>query len=154
MNDTEPIYLKRPILSGDCLALAHITRMCGDTITPIEMQWHIKHKHIESLLYEHEIDGVAHPIAFATWIRKDRERAIFIQTMFCHLEYDGVAMYENLLSHAMRLVTPRHRFVILEGVESDDSELIEAANNLGFWNTGSTVFNGKTWLEFRYGVEV
>lgn len=151
MNDTEPIYLKRPILSGDCLALAQISRMCGDTITPIEMQWHIKHKKIETLLYEHEIDGVAHPIAFATWSRKDRQRAIMIQTLFCHLEYDGAVMYQLLLGHIMRLVTPRHRFVILEGVESDDTELIEAANGLGFWCVGSTVFDGKTWLEFQYG---
>lgn len=154
MNDTEPIYLKRPILSGDCLALANITRMCGDTITPVEMQFHIRDKRIESLLYEHEIEGVAHPIAFTTWNRNNREQAIIIQTIYCHLEYDGAVMYQLLLAHVMRLVTPRHRFVLLEGVEQDDSELIEAANGLGFWNTGSTVCGKQTWLEFRYGADV
>lgn len=153
MNDTEPIYLKRPILSSDCFSLACITRMNGDTITPIEMRFHICDKHVESLLYEHEIEGVAHPIAFATWGRSNKEQAIFIKTLFCHLEYDGTVLYQLLLGHIMRLVTPRHRFIILEGVESDDCELIEACHGLGFWNTGSTVFNGKTWLEFRWGMQ-
>lgn len=154
MNDTEPIYLKRPILSGDCLALANITRMCGDTITSIEMQFHVRDKRIQSLLYEHEIEGVAHPIAFCTWGRCNKNEAIFIKTLFCHLEYDGAVLYQLLLAHVMQLVTPRHRCVIVEGVEVDDTELIEACQGLGFWNTGSTVFNGKTWLEFRYGADV
>lgn len=153
MNTTEPIYLKRPILAGDCFSLACITRMSGDIITPIEMQFHIRDKRTETLLYEHEIDGVAHPIAFATWSRNNREQAIVLQTIYCHLEYDGVVLYQLLLGHIMRLVTPRHRFVILEGVESDDTELIEAANGIGFWNTGSTVCGKQTWLEFRWGMQ-
>lgn len=154
MYDTEPIYLKRPILAADCLALARIARLCGDkSITPIELQWHIKNTKAQSLLYEHEIDGVAHPVAWCLYEKSRRHRTLLTGPMFCHLEYDGTILYQLMLGHIMRLVSPKYPTVTLDGIESTNAELIQAATGLGFWNVANTVCGGKTWLEFRYGVE-
>ena len=154
MNDTEPVYLKRPILSTDCLALAKIARLSGDkTVTPIQLQWWIKQKRVQGLLYEHEIDGVAHPIAWCGWHRDQHERALMVDMIFCHLDYDAVLHYQMLLGHIMRQVSPKYPMVILEGVEATNDDLIQALLGLGFWNVASSVLSNQTWLEFRYGVQ-
>ena len=153
MNDTEPIYLKRPILSTDCLALAKIARLSGDkTVTPIELQWWIKQKRVQGLLYEHEVDGVAHPIAWCVYQRNQRERAFMVDIIHCHIEYDAVMLYQLLVGHIMRQVSPKYPLVIFEGVEATNDDLIQALLGLGFWNVASSVCREQTWLEFRYGV--
>ena len=153
MNDTEPTYLKRPILSTDCLALAKIARLSGDrSVTPIMLQWWIKQKQVDGILFEHEIDSVAHPIAWCIYRRSQRERAFMVDAIYCHIEYDGSILYQMLLGHVMRLVSPKYPMVILEGVEATNDDLIQALHGLGFWNVASSVLSNQTWLEFRYGI--
>jgi len=152
MNLAEPTYIKRPILSTDCLALARIARLAGDdTVTPTELRWWIKQRRVSGILYEHEIDGAAHPIAWCVYQRNKHERAIMVDIMYCHLEYDAVMLYQLMTGHIMRLTTPRYPLVIFEGVESTDEDLIQALHGLGFWNVASTVCGSQSWLEFRYG---
>ncbi len=152
MLDTEPIYIKRPILSADCLELAKIARLAGDrTVTPIELRWWIRKKNVQGILYEHEINGVAHPVAWCVYQRNSRERALMVEIIHCHLEYDAVTFYQLMAGHIMRQTSPKYPLVIFEGVESTDADLIQALHGLGFWNVSSTVCGNKTWLQFRYG---
>lgn len=155
MNDTEPIYLKRPILQADCLALARMARLSGDkTITPTWLQWITGKKNTQSLLYEHEIEGVAHPIAWCLWAKEKESYAIVIGPMICHLEYDGHVLYQLMLCHIIRETSPMYPLVMLEGVQSTNDDLIVAAHGIGFYCESSTVVNSVSYLNFRYGADV
>lgn len=155
MNDTEPIYISRPILDADCAALARMARLSGDkTISPTWLHWVTGKPHTQSMLYEHEIDGVAHPIAWCLWGKEKAMRSINIGPMICHLEYDGHVLYQLMLGHIIRTTSPMYPSVLLEGVRADNDELTIAAQGIGFCCESSSVINGVAYLNFRFGVEV
>ena len=148
------MIIKRPMLSTDCRALSRLTKMMkSDPVSECDLTWHIGQKNVSGILYEHEIEGVAHPVAFVTWARRAKAKDLLITSFACHLEYDGGKLYPMLLGHVMRRLSPKYSAVTLE-INADEKELVDALFSMGFTSVHSTVFSGKNWIEFSYGVRV
>ena len=146
--------IKRKILTSDCVALSRIARLRGDkSICPPVLQGMLVPSATQGILYEHEIEGVAHPIAFCVWTKSKRNACLSVNAIHHHIEYDGVVLCQMMLGHIMRTLSPTYSSLVLD-VDINDDELIAACHGMGFTNDSQVACAAGTWLEFRYGIRV
>ena len=145
------LKLKRPILRSDCQALCYIAKHDDRTLTPMVLQYMMRQKRTSGILYEHEIDGVAHPIAFMVYTRRPAHRDILVNTIHCHLEYCGGELYPLLLGVLMRRLTPKYSSIAIE-VNAKQEELVQAVQQMRFALRDTKTWNSGTFLEFSYGI--
>ena len=145
------LKLKRPILRSDCQALCHIAKHDDKTLTPMVLEYMMRQKRTNGILYEHEIDGVAHPIAFMVYTRRPAHRDILVNTIHCHLEYCGGELYPLLLGVLMRRLTPKYSSIAIE-FNAKQAELVHAVQQMRFALRDTKTLNSGTFLEFSYGI--
>ena len=145
------IKIKRPILQSDCQALGHIAKHDDKTLTPFVLQYMLRRKMTSGILYEHEIDGVAHPVAFMVYTRRPSHRDVLVNSIHCHLEYCGGELYPMLLGVLMRKLTPKYSSITIE-VNAKQQDLIDALEKMRFGLRNESTWSSGVYLEFSYGI--